>query len=480
MGIDLDSYGPKPGTVQTDMTAPRTFTVALFLTAVACSSPTVDAPHDLVSATTVTTVAASPPAPAIPPGPLPARVVDELDTLVSSLDTDIDRDALRALADANDARVAWLIADLLRFLLPGPIQDDAIVTFEQLTDVDLKTAPVPWVTATNLLIGWDVPAPPDYVRWKGQLFSAIDDRWAPFFEPTASIDYRLLSWGGVRPDDRPFGDFAASCQGGCIPALDNPAVTDVSGGSWYPDDGVVFGIVLNGEARAYPKNILEVHEMVIDTVGAVRIGLPYCTLCGSAEAYDLASVPNGIDPSFMRTSGLLVRSNKLMFDLNTWSAIGTFTGVAVSGPLHDAGVELTQLSVVVSTWAEWKRTYPQTTIVAQDGGIGRSYEADPLGGRDANGPIFPIGPVDDRLPVQAPVLGVEAADGTLVAFPIAEVREQLAVGKRIMFGNIEVVAIAGGFTAVENGLEIVFHEAFWFAWSQFHPDTGLWQRGLDN
>ena len=94
------------------------------------------------------------------------------------LATNIDRDTLRALAGANDARVAWLIADLPGFLPPGPIQDDALVTFEQLPDVDLKAAPVPWATATNPLIGWDVPTPPEYVRRKGQVFAAIDDRWA--------------------------------------------------------------------------------------------------------------------------------------------------------------------------------------------------------------------------------------------------------------------------------------------------------------
>jgi len=27
-----------------------------------------------------------------------------------------------------------------------------------------------------------------------------------------------------------------------------------------------------------------------------------------------------------------------------------------------------------------------------------------------------------------------------------------------------------------DGEEIPAHEAFWFAWSQFHPDTELWSR----
>lgn len=38
--------------------------------------------------------------------------------------------------------------------------------------------------------------------------------------------------------------------------------------SWLKDDGVVFGIGLNGEFRAYPRRIMEVHEMVNDTLGA--------------------------------------------------------------------------------------------------------------------------------------------------------------------------------------------------------------------
>ncbi len=442
------------------------------------SSPPAGPTETTIPSLTSTTALA--PAPALPTGPLDAATSDTLDSLFASISSDLDRDAIRDLAYAGDVRVAWLISDLLRFLLPGSANDDAVATFEALTETRIGQEAVPWVAATNLLITWDIPAPPDYVRWKGQLFSTIDARWEPFFEEAASIDYRLLSWGGVRPDDRPLGDFEATCRGGCIPALDNPGVTDAAGGDWYPDDRIVFGVAVGGEARAYPKNVMEVHEMVIDTVGGVRIGLPYCTLCGSAQAYDLDSVPVGVEAPVLRTSGLLVRSNKLMFDLNTWSAIDTFTGVAVSGPLHDAGVELTQLSVLVSTWADWKATYPDTTIVAEDGGIGRTYELDPLGGRDANGPIFPIGAVDSRLPVQAPVLGVETAEGEYVAFPTTDLREQLSNGGEVAFGDIEVRSNAGGFRAFENGIELVTHEAFWFAWSQFHPTTGLWQLGLED
>jgi hypothetical protein len=75
----------------------------------------------------------------------------------------------------------------------------------------------------------------------------------------------------------------------------------------------------------------------------------------------------------LRTSGLLSRSNKVMYDLRTESVFDTFTGAAVSGPLRDAGLVLEETTGVRTTWGEWKAAHPDTTIIAEDGGVGRSY-----------------------------------------------------------------------------------------------------------
>ena len=192
-------------------------------------------------------------------------------------------------------------------------------------------------------MSWELPAPPGYVQWKGQLFTLIEPKWAPFFDdPDGAIDWRFLSWGGVRLDDRPLGD-PLPCPGGCIPALDDPALTDALAGAWYPDDSIVFGVVVGDETVAFPKNIMEVHEMVNMTIGGRRVGIPYCTLCGSAQVYFTDSVEDGIEIPVLRTSGLLSRSNKVMFDLTTFSAFDTFTGEALTGPLHAAAVTLEQI-----------------------------------------------------------------------------------------------------------------------------------------
>ena len=41
--------------------------------------------------------------------------------------------------------------------------------------------------------------------------------------------------------------------------------------------------------------------------------------------------------------------------------------------------------------------------------------------------------------------------------------------------DIRIISSGDGVVAIDgNGNEIVAHQAFWFAWSQFHPSTELW------
>ena len=422
---------------------------------------------------------AFPPAPEVPDGPPDARLVAAIDELFAAIGQRVEIDALRRIADSGDARAAWLISDLLRVLGRGQARDVALSAFEQLTGADLSADPVAgrseWQSVTDHLFAWELPALPGYAAWKRQLFTLIEPRWEPFFaDVDSAIDWRFVSWGGVLMDARAFGD-PRPCAAGCIPALDDPAVTDAAGGDWYPDELLVFGITVNGESRAYPRHMMEIHEMVNDELGGRRLGIPYCTLCGAAQAYLTDETPDGIEMPVLRTSGLLSRSNKVMFDLNTFSVFDTFLGDAISGPLHKAGLQLAQTSVVTSTWGDWRVAHPDTTIVARDGGIGREYPFDPLRGRDDNGPIFPVGDVDERLPAQAKVLGVIADDGTPVAFDVAAALQEIEAGRLVTALGITVVADASGVRAIRaDGTDAVGHEAFWFAWSQFHAQTELW------
>jgi len=415
-----------------------------------------------------------PVAPAHPDGPLAPELRAAVAKVVPALVAGgFPSDALRTIAGSGDARMAWYLHDLIRFVTSDTI-GELYAAFEKLTGAALP--PDSFGAMGDRVLAWNLPAPPGYRAMKRELYLLIEPRWAPFFDDRHStIDWRIVGWGGVFIDDRADATRGERCARGCIPALDRPKVTDAAGGAWYPDDATVFGVVINGAARAYPKNIMEVHEMVNDTLGGRTIAIPYCTLCLSAQAYFTDDVP-GFRP-LMRTSGLLSRSNKFMYDLSTWSAVDTFTGRAISGPLRAAGVTLKQASVVTSSWGAWRAAHPRTTIVAEDGGIGRQYPPDPLRGRDAKGPIFPVGDVDPRLSVHEVVLGVRAADGTPVAFPRAAARLALLAGEPVTMAGIAVRADGDGLRAFIGQAETPSHEAFWFAWSQFHPKTRLWARG---
>ena len=422
-----------------------------------------------------------PPAPDTPTGPLDQAAIDTLEVIWPGLELGgFSGVTVASLADSDDARLAWIISDLLRFFPYGDIHDGAVSAFQKLTGVRLADDPVAqlsrWQSVTDHLIAWDLPAFDGYVEYKQRLFLLVEPRWAPLFDdPDADIDWRLVSWGGVRIDDRELGD-PNGCPAGCIPAIDDPAVTDAAAGSWYSDDGIVFAVAIGGEARAYPRHIMEIHEMVNDTLGGRRLGFPYCTLCGSAQAYFTGDVPEGVATPVLRTSGLLARSNKVMYDLVTKSVFDTFTGEAVSGPLRERGVVLHQATVVTTTWGEWKAAHPETTIIAEDGGLGRRYSLDPLRGRDDDGPIFPIGDLDGRLGVHDQVFGVVLADGTPIAFGVAAATAALEAGRTVELGGVTLRLDGGGVRAVDAaGNEIEGHQSFWFAWSQFMPDTLLWE-----
>ena len=312
------------------------------------------------------------PAPAVPSGELAPELIDSLDILfgdqlADGLFLDDELSALQTLQSSGDPRLAWLIADMMRFINARESAALLRATAEELMGISLNPVSA-WGDMVNHLMAWDIPAPTDYLKYKRTLFTLVSEDWAPFFEDGADIDYRMWTWGGVRIDNRPYDRTDEPCN--CIPAADNPKTTDVAGGDWYDDDRFVFGVEINGEARAYPRNIMEIREMVNDTLGGRDIAMPYCTLCGSAQVFFTDNLPEGVERPIFRTSGLLSRSNKIMYDLNTSSVFDTFLGTALTGPMAEIGLELEQAGVITTTWGEWKALHPNTSILAEGAGPG--------------------------------------------------------------------------------------------------------------
>ncbi len=413
--------------------------------------------------------------PAIPNGPLSpdllaAMKVAFIDSATQSNWGNAQTAAIREIVEAGDPRVVWLISDMMRFIQGQTLTAVMTDASGKLLGKELS-ARNGWGTVTDHLIAWDIPAPPDYLSYKRTIFTNLVPGWEKIFVE-GDIDWRLVSWGGVLIDDRPFDTTDDPCN--CIPAADNPQVTSASDATWLEDDDIVFGVEVNGEYRAYPRQIMEVREMVNDTLGGRDLGIPYCTLCGAAQAYFTDQLPAGIERPILRTSGLLIRSNKVMYDLTTFSVFDTFLGHAVTGPLAEKNLQLEQATVVTTDWGTWKKEHPETTVLAEYLSLGR--DPDFRNGRDANGPIFPVGNVDPRLPVHEDIIGVTTASGKPVAFQRSAAFLALKAGQDVVFENVRLELDAGGIRAVDrDGSDLGSHQAFWFAWSQFYDDTALWQ-----
>jgi len=412
--------------------------------------------------------------PAIPEGPLSETVqaavqVAFIDSMAQSTWGRDQAIALEEVSKSKDPRIVWIISDFMRFISERSLHAELADTASKLLGKELRDENH-WGIVTDHLIAWDIPAPPDYLEAKRAIFTSLVPGWDKIFVE-GKIDWRHVSWGGVLIDDRQYDTTDELCN--CIPAADNPDVSTAEEATWLDDEDIVFGIEVNGEYRAYPRQIMEVREMVNDTLGGRHLGIPYCTLCGAAQAYYTDQLPDGIDRPVLRTSGLLIRSNKVMYDVNTYSVFDTFLGNAVTGPLAEKNLQLQQASVVTTDWGTWKKTHPETTVLVEALALGRDFDF--RNNRDANGPIFPIGDLDPRLPVHEDIIGVVTASGKPVAFQRSKAFVALKKGDVIAFENIRLQLDAGGIRAVDaDGSDLGSHQAFWFAWSQFHPQTELW------
>ncbi len=412
--------------------------------------------------------------PAVPTGPLSEELKKAVEVaFIESVDRSIwgneQTTALEKVVASKDPRIAWILSDRLRFTWQQALHLRFAEAAGGLLGKELKTHRH-WSEITDHLIAWDIPAYPGYLAGKRAIFTKFVPGWERIFVE-GDIEWQLVSWGGVLIDDRPYDTTDEDCN--CIPAADNPEVSSAEDATWLKDDDIVFGVEVNGEYRAYPRRIMEVREMVNDTLGGRHLGIPYCTLCGAAQAYFTDRLPDGIERPVLRTSGLLIRSNKVMYDVNTFSVFDTFLGHAVTGPLAEKGLKLKQASVVTTDWGTWKAKHPTTTVLVEELALGRDFDF--RNGRDANGPIFPVGDVDPRLSVHEDVLGVISASGQPVAFQRSKAVAALRSGQKIVVDDIRLRLEAGGIKAVDaNDKDLGSHEAFWFAWSQFHPETKLW------
>ncbi|NJO19997.1 MAG: DUF3179 domain-containing protein [Spirulinaceae cyanobacterium RM2_2_10] len=154
-----------------------------------------------------------------------------------------------------------------------------------------------------------------------------------------------------------------------IPSIDAPQF-DTAVTTPFADDELVIGIVVNGEAKAYPLGILNWHEIVNDTVGGVNLAVTYCPLCDTVIAFERGDTTFGV-------SGKLYHSCLVMYDRRDDTLYSQPWGLGVVGA--EVNESLARQPAVKTTLSRWLAQHPDSQILATDTGHRRNYLRYPYG-----------------------------------------------------------------------------------------------------
>ena len=329
-----------------------------------------------------------------------------------------------------------------------------------------------------------------------------------------SIEYHDLLSGGPPRDG--------------IPPIDQPKfIENQLAAQWLKPNDPVIALEINGDARAYPLQILTWHEIINDVVGEIAVTITFCLLCNSAIVFKRNH--QGITYDF-GTSGLLRHSDLVMYDRQTESLWQQFTGEAIVCVM--TGEQLMMIPSGLIGFEQFQAAYPAGKILSKETGYSREYGRNPYPGYDdiRNNPFLFRDPLDERLPAMARVVTV--SDGKYHnAYPV-ELLEKLGVihhqlgNQAVVIFHQDGVSSALDTTRIANGddvgatgvfvplvgkqeltfikerrfvdeqtgshwnivgqailgplkgkqLERLVHaDQFWFSWGAFRPDTLIYQ-----
>jgi len=122
------------------------------------------------------------------------------------------------------------------------------------------------------------------------------------------------------------------------------------------DDEEVIGVVVGTQARAYVTDSTNPQHVLSDEFGGQRLMISWCVLCHNAAVFkgDLDG-----KPLKLRVIGG-GNNNVLFYDSNSKNLVQQITGHIVAGP--DKGRSLQWIPSVTTTWSNWRRQYPDSTL----------------------------------------------------------------------------------------------------------------------
>ena len=285
-----------------------------------------------------------------------------------------------------------------------------------------------------------------------------------------SVDYSEIMSGGPPKDG--------------IPSIDNPKFVHISEAKGLGEREPVIGLVINGDARAYPLRILMWHEIVNDTVGGVPVTVTFCPLCNTAIVFDRRLEGRVLD---FGTTGKLRNSDLVMYDRQTESWWQQFLGEAIVGEL--TGKRLTMLPSRIESLANFRKRLPEGRLLVPSNPRKGRYGRNPYVRYDGSRwPMLFNGEGPQGIAPLARVVSVGDE-----AWSLELVREK----KKITKGDLVITWEPGQNSALdsavisqgrdvgnvvvqrqtENGLvDVVYGVDFAFAYHAFRPDAVIHTR----
>lgn len=310
-----------------------------------------------------------------------------------------------------------------------------------------------------------------------------------------------------------------------IPPIDNPNfISPDEAAEWLADNEPIVIFAHDGDARAYPLQILTWHEIVNDEVGGLPVSVTFCPLCNATVVFDRRLGDTVYD---FGVSGLLRNSDLIMWDRQTESLWQQFTGEGIIGDL--AGAQLRFLPSAIISFADFRAAHPDGLVLSRETGHNRQYGRNPYVGYDTIGqnPFLFTGEIDGRLPAMVRVITL-SLDDLDIAYPLPTLAEMgvindeqagqpivvfhtpgtaSALGAAVI-ANAEDVGATGVFDPILDGQRLTFRaengrfideqtnsawtilgqaetgplagsqlnrlvhaDHFWFSWAAFKPDT---------
>ena len=201
----------------------------------------------------------------------------------------------------------------------------------------------------------------------------------------------------------------------------------------------VIAVEVEGEARAYPLNVLTFHEIANDEIKGIPIAVTYCPLCNAGIVYDRRFMHGGKDYIFdFAVSGMLRKSDMVMWDKQTETWWQQLTGEGLVGEL--SGEMLNYIPSLIISVEEFFTSHPDGKIMLshKTDNYGSTYGTNPYQSYDSlgnKGSRFFDEEIDDRLPAMERVVDIENG-GHYKIYPFKKIKKKKVInddfnGKRV-------------------------------------------------